>query len=395
MISKLESELEIFKDKQEKLEADLTKAQAEAKQASDDNKELAALNKELGSNMKEQGKSKGLNSKLKIKIEALEKELKDDKKQFNSFDLRISDYERNLKDKDEQINKLEAEKGKMKTEFANNKSSSESASELRTKIDDLEKRLSQKEENAIALSDEIEAVKKERNFASLELVQVRKELKQIQLQKVNKKTSKNDAQLSSRYEAIKKESDGLKEELTFAKNNIDKLNDNNKLLSQKNVNLREEVNSLLQSTSEVKGFDEKLIILEKEVVSKEAQQKELRKQIDLADSQRQSIALELASVQKKYAALQSEAGKQPDVSDDNSEQFKLVQNQKQILQQKLKQAIEEVKIRSEKGLFLLKKVKALDADLAKSEEEKVVMALEVVKLREEKVRLEKKIMESE
>lgn len=163
------------------------------------------------------------------------------------------------------------------------------------------------------------------------------------------------------------------------------------MLKQENAGFQNEVKALMQSTGEVKRVDEKLKMLEKDIANKELQQQELRQQLVLADAQRQSIALELASVQNKYAALQDEVVAQADVPGDLLEQIKTAQDQKLSLQEKLKQAVEELKSRSEKGLALLKEVKKLDADLAKSEEEKVVMAEEIVALREEKARLEEKI----
>ena len=105
------------------------------------------------------------------------------------------------------------------------------------------------------------------------------------------------------------------------------------------------------------------------------------------------MALELEKVKNKYEALKNDSGKQSEAPDEILAELREVQNQKKILQQKLKQAIGEVKIRSEKGLSLLQKVKKLDAELSKSEEEKVVMAVEVVALREEKAKLEKQIMD--
>ncbi|MBU1087201.1 MAG: hypothetical protein KKD05_06740 [Candidatus Omnitrophica bacterium] len=152
-------------------------------------------------------------------------------------------------------------------------------------------------------------------------------------------------------------------------------------LLDKNNALITEINKLKQDSLDLQSLSGQLKELEVLLKEKEAVQVKLQSEISASNLQRQSILAQLAAAQAKITEFEKTGGK-ADSSQEVLAQMQELAEQKQRIMEKYQKLFDQMKEQNVKIKELEQKLKDLKNDLAKSEDEKVVMAEEIINLRE-------------
>ncbi|MFH1062315.1 MAG: hypothetical protein V1747_05450 [Candidatus Omnitrophota bacterium] len=155
-------------------------------------------------------------------------------------------------------------------------------------------------------------------------------------------------------------------------------------LTSKSKAVVAELAEIKQSSNDINSLTEQLKQLEALLKEKESVQIQLRSEIASSNNQRQEISSQLAAAQAKIADLQSQTTIKTDSNQEVIDQIAELSNQKQQIMEKYQKLFDQMKEQNLKIKDLEKTLNAVRADLEKSESEKVVMAEEIISLREEK-----------
>ncbi|MCG2713055.1 MAG: hypothetical protein L6416_12140 [Candidatus Omnitrophica bacterium] len=180
----------------------------------------------------------------------------------------------------------------------------------------------------------------------------------------------------------------LAAELSRSKLNAEAIKREKEQLIQEAAVLKQKAEDTATARAQISGIDGKLKILESTLTEKEQQLREMKNQFEATNKERESLRNELTAVKQKLVSLQQETTTQAGANNNTIKQFETIQAQNTMLQNKLRKFIEAIKSRNSQIEALQEKLKAINDAYAQSEQEKVVMAEEIVSLRGEKSRLE-------
>ncbi|MFH1460579.1 MAG: hypothetical protein ABIG64_09470, partial [Candidatus Omnitrophota bacterium] len=206
---------------------------------------------------------------------------------------------------------------------------------------------------------------------------------EIERLKIQTKTTGQDEKIISE----------LKQKIKDQETEIIKQNNINADNAKQNSLLVNELNELKQNAAQniadkqdVSGLEDKLKKLESLINEKEKQEKELKLQLAESNKKQEAISLELAKTKDKL--IQADSNTQAESSQPVDQELATLEKHKKILHAKLKKAIDQINLDIDKINELKERLKTAKSDLEKSEEEKVVMAEEIIRLRNEKNKIE-------